>query len=144
MVFPPSPRVFFPRFVNDPIFFIILVQTRGEKRSILDILTWSLSSPEGGIGRKTCAWPRHGFLSQIDCRHICQQLLIDPHSDVQRAPLEDVGVGFLLSENGGNVLPSSSFVQGDWPPYLQVDTTVFRRRFASVACLLWGFLKLNI
>lgn len=50
MEFPLSLRVFFPRFVNDPIFFIILVQARGEKRSILDILTWSLSSLGGAGG----------------------------------------------------------------------------------------------
>lgn len=44
---------------------------------------------------------------KINYRRICQQLLIDPHSDVQRAPLEDEGVGFLLSQEQGE-----SVVQG--------------------------------
>ncbi len=45
-------HLMFCSFVNELNYLIILVQVRGEKRSILDILTWSLSSLQGHRAEK--------------------------------------------------------------------------------------------
>lgn len=153
MEFPLSLRVFFPRFVNDPIFFIILVQARGEKRSILDILTWSLSSlggAGGGIGRKkpvpdlaTVSFPKSTADTSVSSSWLTlTQMYKEPH-------WRTWVLGFCYLKTGGNVLPCLSFVQGDWSPYLQVlssggGPSPFRRRFASVPVCCRGFSKLNI
>lgn len=49
-------------------------------------------------------------------------------------------LGFCYLKTGGNVLPCSSFVQGDWSPSLlvAVDITAFRRRVGSVPVCIGG------
>lgn len=155
MEFPQSLRVFLPIFVNDPIFFIILVQARGEKRSILDILTWSLSSLGGRIGRKNLRLtsPRFPFPNRLQT-HL-SAALDWPSLRCTKSPTGGRGCRVsAIWKQGGMCCPARLLFKGigllsSRSLLVAADITSFRRRVGSVP-VCWGageaggFSKLNI
>lgn len=100
-------------FLNELIYLIILVQVRGEKRSVSDILTWSLSFLQGHRAEKpvpdltVASSPKSTADTSVSgCWLTLSQTYKEPH---WRARV----LGFCYLKNRGNLLPSSSFVRGD-------------------------------
>lgn len=107
-----SQRFMFFYFVNELNCLIILVQVRGEKRSISDILTWSLSSLQGDRAEKpvpdltAASSPKSSADTSVSgCWLTLTQMYKEPHRRTRV-------LGFCYLKTRENLLPCSSFVQG--------------------------------